>query len=235
MNKQNNSKLKKKSNWTRNNLNSFLGKLFAYTDLTFVDHGIFRIFWKSQVRLSTEMYRSNQPYPSQIQNAYETFGIKTIINLRGKRDCSSYYLEEKKCKELNINLINFPVSSRAAPKKTDVIGASELFKKIEYPALMHCKSGADRAGLMAALYMIFRKEEPTSVAKKQLSFKYLHIRQSKTGILDAFFDYALESGANRPDSFLKWIKSGYNEDFLKKKFTTSYRKLKIIDLLLRRE
>ena len=77
-------------------------------------------------------------------SSYKFYGIKTIINLRGKRDCSSYYLEVKTCKELNIKLVNFPISSRAAPKTSDVVEASNLFKKIKYPALLHCKSGADR-------------------------------------------------------------------------------------------
>ena len=235
MDKQNNNNLVKKSNWTRGNLNSLLGNIFAYTDLTFIDHGFFRIFWKSWVKLSSEMYRSNQPYPSQIRSAYKFYGIKTIINLRGKRDCSSYYLEVKTCKELNIELVNFPISSRAAPKTSDVVEASNLFKKIKYPALLHCKSGADRAGLMAALYMIFRKKKSVFEAKKQLSFKHLHIKLSKTGVLDAFFEYALESGANTPDSFLSWIKNEYSEELLKKKFTTEYRKYRLIDFLIKRE
>ena len=33
-----------------------------------------------------------------------------------------------------------------------------MFETIEYPAVMHCKSGADRAGIMAALYLILKKE-----------------------------------------------------------------------------
>ncbi len=38
--------------------------------------------------------------------------------------------------------------------------ARALFDRIEYPALFHCKSGADRVGLMAALYLFFKEASP---------------------------------------------------------------------------
>ena len=52
--------------------------------------------------------------------------------------------------------------------------------------MMHCKSGADRAGLMAALYLLIAKQ-PAREAVKQLTWKYGHVKQAKTGVLDAFF------------------------------------------------
>ena len=77
--------------------------------------------------------------------------------------------------------------SRAAPLKEQIIASKELFEKIKYPALLHCKSGADRTGIMSALYLIFKGEE-VSYAKSQLSIKYLHIKLAKSGILDEFFE-----------------------------------------------
>ena len=53
---------------------------------------------------------------------------------------------------------------------------------------LHCKSGADRAGLVSAMYLIAEKKQTVSEAKKQLSFKYLHLDFTKTGILDYIFD-----------------------------------------------
>ena len=40
--------------------------------------------------------------------------------------------------------------------------------------VMHCKSGADRAGLMSALYLILNQDVSVDKAKNQLSLKYLH-------------------------------------------------------------
>ena len=42
----------------------------------------------------------------------------------------------------------------------DLTRARELFRTIEYPVLIHCKSGADRAGMMAVLYRHFHLGEP---------------------------------------------------------------------------
>ena len=58
--------------------------------------------------------------------------------------------------------------------------------------VMHCKSGADRAGLMSALYLILNQNVSVDKAKNQLSFKYLHLKHAKTGILDAFLKITLK-------------------------------------------
>ena len=80
--------------WNRGNTLGFFNKVMSYLDSTFSDHGIFRIFWRSWGKLPGEMYRSNQPYPFQIKKAVKNYNIKSIINLRGERHCSSYYLEK---------------------------------------------------------------------------------------------------------------------------------------------
>ena len=48
---------------------------------------------------------------------------------------------------------------------------------------MHCKSGADRAGLASALYLIHSEGKSVAEAQTMLSFKYLHVNDRKTGIM----------------------------------------------------
>ena len=84
--------------------------------IIFVDHGIFRFKWRSLYQISKNVYRCNQPFPWQIIADQKKRGIKTVINLRGIRHCSSYYLEKETCENNNIKLINFPVTSRDTPK-----------------------------------------------------------------------------------------------------------------------
>jgi protein tyrosine/serine phosphatase len=93
------------------------------------------------------------------------------------------------------------------PIKERVLGARDLFESIEYPALMHCKSGADRAGIMSVLYAHYRLGLPIEEAKEQLSFKYLHIRQGKTGVLDYVFERYLTDAAPKGISFTDWVES----------------------------
>ena len=198
-----------------------------------MDHGIFRFKWRSLHKISENTYRSNQPFPWQILSDKNKRGVKTVINLRGVRNCSSFFLEKETCEKYNIKLINFPVTSRAAPKVETILAAKKLFNEIEYPIVMHCKSGADRAGLMSALYLILHKNISVIEAKKQLSFKYLHIKYAKTGILDAFFDNYIKENKNK--DFLDWVKNEYNSEKLKSSFKVKKLSEILSTYILRRE
>ena len=57
------------------------------------------------------------------------------------------------------------------PDKETVHAMANVFEHLEYPVLMHCKSGADRAGLMSVLYSHLHKGEPIEVAIRQLSLR----------------------------------------------------------------
>ena len=221
--------------WKRGYTKGTLNKIFSYLDLTFSDHGILRIFWTSLFELPGKMYRSNQPYPMQIKKYKEKYGIKSIINLRGKRNCSSYYLEKEYCDNNNIILHNFPITSRDLPSKKTIIDFLELLDVVNYPALMHCKSGADRAGIAACLYLIYKENYDVNMASKQLSFKYLHIKYAKTGILDYLFETAIKKKIISSKDFLKWIKYEYNKELIKKSFKSYKFYNFLLDKVLRRE
>ena len=90
--------------------------------------------------------------------------------------------------------------------------------KISKPFVLHCKSGADRAGLVSAMYLIVQKKLSVTEAKKQLSFKYLHLDFTKTGILDYIFDVFSERFKIEDIDFLDWIKQEYNSDILNSSF-----------------
>lgn len=60
------------------------------------------------------------------------------------------------------------------------------------PLLIHCQSGADRSGLVAALYVAEVERRPVDEAARQLSLIYGHFPYltSKTGAMDqSFWDY----------------------------------------------
>lgn len=210
------------------------GRPAAFFELMFVDHGIFRLLYLNRHRLSPEAWRAAQPAPHQVAAIAGT-GVKTIVNLRGPRDCSSYYLEQAACERHGIRLVDYQVRSRAAPTVEEVMGAAELFEQIDYPMLMHCKSGADRAGLMSTLYCHFRLGQPIEVAKQQLSLRYGHIRQADTGILDYFFDRYLADNARKPIAFSDWLRTEYDPDELKESFQSSGWANRLVDSVLRRE
>ena len=194
-----------------------LGPAVHYADMLLIDHGIFRLAYVNRHRLGASAWRSAQPAPHQIAAAAR-LGVRTIINLRGPRHCGGYWLEQSACQRLGLKLEDYQVRSRAAPSREEVLGARDLFQRIEYPMLLHCKSGADRAGLMSTLYMIVREGVPVAEAKAQLALKYGHIRQSDTGILDYFFERYLADAALRPMPFFDWVEQVYDAEELKRSF-----------------
>ena len=123
------------------------------------------------------------------------WGSRPSSTSRGTSPKGYYLLEKEACERNGIELVDFQVFSRDAPTRESVLAARDLFDSIAYPALMHCKSGADRAGVMSVLYQHFRKGQPIEQAIEQLSRKYLHIREGKTGVLDFFFETYLKEGA----------------------------------------
>jgi protein tyrosine/serine phosphatase len=206
----------------------------AWLAMLFADHGIFRTFFNTRKPISEEMWRSSQPLPYQIRSAAKA-GIRTIVNLRGPSDSAFYRLEEEACQKAGITLVNFVVYSREAPLATTVAAADTLFRTIDYPALMHCKSGADRAGLMGVLYLHFRKGEPIDKAMRMLNWRYGHVRQGKTGVLDYFFERYLAEGAPKGLSLIDWTEQHYDRKVLKQEFRTQAWANVLVDKILRRE
>ncbi|MEM6557853.1 MAG: protein tyrosine phosphatase, partial [Pseudomonadota bacterium] len=89
--------------------------------------------------------------------------------------------------------------------------------------------------LMSVLYAIFRLDEPVSVAIRQLSKKYLHLREGKTGLLDAFFEAYLAAEQASGIGFENWLKTEYDRVEVKEDFLKSGQAKWRLDRLLRRE
>lgn len=212
----------------------------AWRDLIWGDHGFLRIGFQNAHWIDDQMVRSNQPLPHQVK-AWGRKGIKTIINLRGGWDTGFVALEREACAEAGIDFITFAVdgraiTSRAIPDAKQIVAAKDLFDRIQYPALMHCKSGADRAGMMAALYCHFKLGQPIETARQQLSWRYMHARAGKTGVLDFFFEHYLNVIAPQGISFIDWVQSNdFDPEALKAQFHSTWWGTLLTDKLLRRE
>lgn len=211
------------------------GRRRAERDLIWADHGFLRTRFSNFHWIKEgEMARANQPSPVQIAR-YADLGIKTILNLRGPSDTGYYHLEREACARAGISLIDQRMHSREPPRLQQVLDAKRLFESIEYPALMHCKSGADRAGAMAVLYAHFRMGLPIRAAMEQLSLKYLHVRQGKTGMIDFFFETYLKETAESGKDFLDWVQTDYDQAKVKAAFMSDWWANVLVDRILRRE
>ena len=197
------------------------------------DHHFLRTRWRNLHQLDEMMWRSNQPSPKQVAEIAE-MGIKNILNLRGARSVGTWQLEAEACAKYGIRLYDFTARSRAAPDKQMLYDARNLFACLDGPSLMHCKSGADRAGLMSALYMLVVKKVGARQALAQLSFKYLHVKQAKTGLLDAFLESYIPF-EDKGMAFYDWVENIYDPEALQASFMAKGWANRLVDDILKRE
>ncbi len=205
-----------------------------YMDMLLLDHLFVRLVFPNRHRLSKEAWRAAQPLPHQVHD-FPRRGIRTVVNLRGQLDSSTYAYEQAACKEAGLKLVDFRIRSRAAPTRAELLAARDLFANVEYPMLMHCKSGADRVGLMSALYLYTRQGVPIEKARHQLSLRYGHIRQADTGVLDHVFDAYLDDAAKTPIEFYEWVATAYDPKEISKRVHSRGWANRIVDKIFRRE
>ena len=156
-----------------------------------------------------------------------------MINLRGEKPNASNSLSFEMAGRLGLRHEFLAFESRGAPHRERILRYHETYQTLAFPALIHCKSGADRAGLAAGLAIMF-EGGTAAQALGQLSWRFGHIRHSATGILDAFFiRYAAR--AEGRIGFFDWVRDEYDEVGLRADFAASGWATLVNDRLLARE
>lgn len=204
-----------------NDISTPAGRRAVYLHFNLMDHAFLRVLWTNMAEIAPGVWRSNQPGPARLRR-YKKMGIKTIITLRGDNPKSHHLLEEEACRELGIDLWITALNARKAPRRFRLLELLDFFDQVEKPFLMHCKSGSDRAGLAAALYLMHVEGQSVEEAAKQLSFRFLHLKNAPTGILDHMLDMYAADTAETPMPIRQWITERYQP----KKLTKSFAKLR---------
>ncbi|HEV2531969.1 fused DSP-PTPase phosphatase/NAD kinase-like protein [Phenylobacterium sp.] len=196
------------------------GRLRAYWDFLWQDHAVLRLAFRNAHWVADDLARSNQPWPHQLAD-WKRRGIRTVISLRGGTEGSHHVIERAACEALGLRLVTFRLGSREAPSAGQVRAAKALFETIAYPAVIHCKSGSDRTGLMGTLYLHLRKGLPIRQARRQLGLRFGHLAHGETGLLDYVFERYLAEGEPAGQTFLQWTQSpAYDPVALKAAYRT---------------
>lgn len=179
---------KQRTSGTPTDLETPAGRAKAMRWFYWADHHILRVWWHNFEKVAPGIYRSNQPDVKRFAQ-YKAMGIKSVLNLRGHSLTPFYALTKEACAAQGLTLYTVDrLSAHRAPDRDALLQIFEIFDTAERSLLIHCKSGADRTGLISTFYLIDKCGESVAKARRHLSFKYLHIRWSTSGVLDMMLD-----------------------------------------------
>jgi len=217
------------------NINSFWGYLYAQAYAMIVEHNFTNAIRRNFHRIDEHAFRSSQPTTYQLRRTIKKHGIKTVLNLRGyEKNSPLKALEEKVCEETGVKLIYISTYSRKIPDDKTLEEFRETFKSIEYPVLIHCKAGADRAGIGSMLYLHYHKGVPLDKTEQLKFWPYGHIKHARTGLVDLFVELYTARNADAPHDPAEFAKTLDRE-----KIEREYKAVpffeNVVDRVLRRE
>lgn len=136
-----------------------------------------------------EAYRSAILDRDELEHYINKYNIKSVVNLLGARPREAWYREEIEVSaERNVRHYDFSLPVSHEPSEEDAHNLVEIFKAAPRPVLIHCKAGADRSGLAAAIWQVIVDKKPKSEAKGQLSIWYGHVPIVGKVAMDHFFE-----------------------------------------------
>src|ERR1019366_8063044 len=100
-----------------------------------------------------QLYRSAQLSGYSLNEVIDHYGIRTVINLRGRNPDAKWYRDETEVTvHRAITHIDIGMSASKEPGSATINQLIEAFKTAPRPILIHCEGGADRSGLASAIF-----------------------------------------------------------------------------------
>ena len=104
-------------------------------------------------KVDDRVYRGAQPTDEGFKELAAK-GIKTVIDLRQIGEHSQAD-EQKIVTDLGMRYVSIPMKGLSEPKENLVAAVQKIFNDPDQgPVFVHCKRGADRTGLVVAVYRI---------------------------------------------------------------------------------
>jgi hypothetical protein len=133
------------------------------------------------------VYRCSQPSPHALKQMIAEHHIRTVVNLRGSCDPFPWYLDEARTTHrLNVSHEDICFSAGRLPSVSELRHLIEVLDRTAYPIVLHCRRGADRTGLAAAMVLLLQTALPLEDACGQLGCRYGHVAVGRTAQLDQF-------------------------------------------------
>jgi len=112
-------------------------------------------------------YRSRQMSGEALERYIKKYGIRTVLNMRGKNEGTPWYDEEVAvCREQGVAHESFSWSMRSLPPPESLARFVTLVESGGKPFLVHCEGGTHRAGVASACYVLLEGGD-AAAARKQ--------------------------------------------------------------------
>ena len=162
------------------------------------------------------LYRCNHPTPQRLAALTRRYGLKTLINLRGQTGNGSDALSREAAARARPGIRRCAAGEpRGAAAGADPAAARHLPPDARTGAAALQVGRRPRRTRRRAVRAVPGRHAREALA--QLSLRFGHIRQARTGVLDAFFHhYAREAEGRKP--FLDWVREDYDRAALQRDF-----------------
>ena len=145
-------------------------------------------------RVNEGIYRGAQPKPGGLQ-LLRKLGIKTIVNLRD--DDSRAQEEEADARSAGLRYFNIPFGRLGRPADKEIEQVLSTINDPEnQPVLVHCKKGADRTGVVIAVYRITHDGWTSQQAKAEAN-RY-GMKPWQLGMNDYIHDFYKRQAKQKP-------------------------------------
>ncbi len=172
------------------------------------DHGFLRAVWRNFHKLDNDVWRHNHPSPARLAQL-KAMGAASVLSLRGPDNPLSK-MEAQACADAGLAFHAVPLRAMDLPKKQSLLDLLDALRDMPKPLVVHCKSGSDRTGLAATIYLHAIKGQPLAQARKQISVRYFHNPLGKARVVNHFLDTYARANATTGISFEDWARDTYN-------------------------
>jgi len=97
--------------------------------------------------VTTNLYRGAQP-TAEGMTELKKLGVRTVINLR------SFHSDKDEASNTGLKLVRFTTQPWDSDDKDVIAFLKVMADTNNLPAMVHCQRGADRTGLMCAMYRV---------------------------------------------------------------------------------
>jgi len=113
-------------------------------------------------KVSEDLYRGAQPTAEGMQ-ALATLGVKTIINLRTTQS------DRDELRDIDVHYEHIPMLAFAPGEEAVICFLRIVTNPERVPVFVHCQHGADRTGLVSAVYRIVMQDWTKEAAIQEMT------------------------------------------------------------------